>query len=83
MARNTVGNIDGLANTLGSDGGRAGSASSDTPASVSADYNDVAKLRAALKSYSSTSYTDARLDLMTRNDMIYALRLAKAPSSIN
>lgn len=86
MARNTVGNMDGLANKLGSDGGRGGSTSASTPADVSDHYLDVASLRAALQDAvdgDPTTYTDARLDLMTRNDMLYALRLQRAASSIN
>lgn len=86
MARNNVGNMDGLANTLGSDGGRAGSESATTPEDVSAHYLDIASLKAALQDEEDgdpTTYTDARLELMTRNDMIYALRLQRAATSIN
>lgn len=36
----------------------------------------VSSLRTALKAYSATSYSDARLDDMLENDMIYAARLA-------
>lgn len=35
----------------------------------------IAALRAALTTYSATSYTADRLNAMTENDMIYAARL--------
>ncbi len=39
-------------------------------------------LRTRLKAISGTSYSDARLDLMTENDMIYALRVHDAAGSL-
>ena len=38
-------------------------------------YDDPDSLRAALNSVSSTTYSTSRLDKMTINDMIYAVRL--------
>lgn len=40
-----------------------------------ANYDDVASLRARLTAISSTTYTTARLNAMTKNDMVYAVRL--------
>lgn len=40
------------------------------------------EMRARLQAISATTYSDAQLDLMTENDMIYALRLADAPGSV-
>lgn len=39
------------------------------------NYDTVAELRSRLTTLNSTSYTTARLEQMTKNDMIYALRL--------
>lgn len=39
-------------------------------------------MRARLKAISGTSYSDARLDLMTYNDMVYALRVHDAAGSL-
>lgn len=42
----------------------------------------ITSLRARLTAISATSYTTARLDAMSVNDMIYAVRLADQPTSI-
>ena len=41
----------------------------------------VSALRTRLTALNATSYTPARLDAMTENDMVYALRLASADSA--
>jgi hypothetical protein len=41
-----------------------------------ANYADVSSLRARLATIDGTYYTSARLDKMTKNDMVYAVRLA-------
>jgi hypothetical protein len=46
------------------------------PGTLNAMANDVAGLRTRLTAINSTSYSTARLDLMTKNDMEYAVRLA-------
>ena len=51
----------------------------DKVGTVLAEVNNlssVSLLRTRLKALSGTTYTDARLDAMTRNDMVYALRLS-------
>jgi len=40
------------------------------------------EMRARLKVIAAGTYTDAYLDLMTVNDMVYAIRLAEAPASV-
>jgi hypothetical protein len=37
--------------------------------------SDIASMRARLQVISATAYTNARLDSMTMNDMLYAIRL--------
>lgn len=39
-------------------------------------------MRARLKAISGTTYSDAQLDLMTYNDLVYAIRLNDAPGSV-
>lgn len=46
-----------------------------------ANYGQVSTLRTRLNGLSATSYTTARLDSMTVNDMVYALRVASADSA--
>lgn len=45
------------------------------PIGTEANYVDVAALRARLTAINSGYYTTARLDNMTKNDMVYAVRL--------
>ncbi len=40
------------------------------------NYNDVGALRARLTAVAAASYPATRLNTMTKNDMVYALRLA-------
>jgi hypothetical protein len=39
-------------------------------------------LRARLQAINATTYSNAQLDMMTENDMLYALRLVEAPGSV-
>jgi hypothetical protein len=65
-----------LGNLLGYVDKRAGRGGTmNIPASAIANYRDIAGLRARLTAINATSYSSARLDSMTENDMIYALRL--------
>jgi hypothetical protein len=43
---------------------------------------DIASMRARLTAISGTTYTTARLDTMTANDMMYAIRVNDEPTSI-
>lgn len=67
---NDVGNMVGFVDK------RAGRGGTVVIPATSTNYDDVASLRARLTAISATSYSPARLDIMTENDMIYALRLA-------
>lgn len=41
---------------------------------TAANYDDVASLKARLGAISATTYSAARLNSMTKNDMVFALR---------
>lgn len=84
MADNTIGNLDGTVNTFdGSDGGRDGRTTQTTRSEVVADYDSVQSMRDALKTEAPDTYDDATLNTMTRNDMLYALRLLRSPEAVN
>ena len=59
---------------------RAGSASNNI--TTDANFSDIAGMRTRLTAISATAYSAANLDKMTRNDMMYALRLADEAASI-
>lgn len=44
-------------------------------------YDAVSDMRSRLNTLSATSYTAARLDAMTVNDMVYALRVASSDNA--
>lgn len=46
------------------------------------DYNDITSLRTRLAAIDAGFYTAARLNTMTYNDMIYAVRRNDSPTSI-
>lgn len=50
--------------------------------STTINYNDVAALRARLIALNAPYYTTARLDALTKNDMVYAVRLADDAAGI-
>jgi len=54
----------------------AGSNASPISSTLYAATRDIAALDAQLITFNAAYYTQARLDTMTRNDKIYALRLA-------
>lgn len=56
---------------------RLGVTDKRVPASVGTDANfkDIAAMRTRLTAINATSYSTARLDIMSTNDMVYALRL--------
>jgi hypothetical protein len=45
------------------------------------NYENIADLKARLTAINATSYSAARLAQMTKNDMVYALRLATADAA--
>jgi hypothetical protein len=67
-----------LSNTLGvadrRESTNAQAKSSTTPVGTILNYGDVTKLRARLTAINAGRYTSAFLDVMTKNDMVYALR---------
>jgi hypothetical protein len=62
---------------------RAGTGFTSTPFATKANYTDIADMRARLTAISGTIYTAARLDQMTQNDMVYAIRLNDDAAGIN
>lgn len=61
----------------------AGSAAVSTnPLGTPANYKDLASMDTRLTAISATTFTQARLDTMTQNDKVYALRLIDDSSSI-
>lgn len=71
-------------NLLGVADKRQGRSSSSTQVTntLANNLKDVASMRARLTAISATSYTPARLDTMTANDMAYAIRLNDDPGGI-
>lgn len=46
------------------------------------NYDNITDLRTRLTAISATTYTAARLDAMSKNDMIYAVRVTDDPTGI-
>lgn len=88
LADQQLGNIAGVASRhVGSGTQRSNMSGSDTSpqnAAGDADANrdSIANMRARLTAINATSYTTARLNTMTTNDMLYAIRLADNPGGI-
>lgn len=77
MANNQVGTIFHYADAqIG-----RGQTSTERSSQV-ANLTSVAAMRTRLNAISSTTYSTARLDLMTKNDMLYAIRLESDATSI-
>lgn len=53
-----------------------------TSMNTGTNFNSVANLRARLAVVNAAYFTSARLDNMTKNDMVYALRIADEPTGI-
>lgn len=77
MARNDISNPHGVTNATKGRGD--GTTSNDAAVDAALD---VTSMRSALKTQSATTYTDAVLDKMTKNDMLYALRLANDSANV-
>lgn len=52
------------------------------PIATPANYASISAMRTRLTAISATAYSAANLDLMTVNDMVYALRLADDAAGI-
>ncbi len=61
---------------------RAGRATAAVPLAEKNNYSTVTDLRTRLAAINGAYFTSARLDLMTKNDMIYALRQASDSAGI-
>lgn len=65
-------------NSIGVTDRRRTQTQTDLPGTLgtSVNYTDVGSLRTRLAAIDAGYYTSARLDNMTKNDMVYAVRLA-------
>ena len=72
MAKADLTDSFGVADRRGSTAAQA--ISSTTATGTPNNYTDITKLRARLATINAGRYTSAFLDIMTKNDMIYALR---------
>lgn len=86
MADQRIGNLYGVARaTNGSGNERSNLANADgdpRTTYVNANLNDIATMRTRLAAINAAVYTDAVLNTMTFNDMVYAIRVADDPTSI-
>lgn len=78
MAQNEVGNPLGLVDKRKA----VRNGSTTAPVTAAANFVDVAGLRTRLFAVNPTSYSQVRLEKMTKNDMVYALRVADEAASI-
>lgn len=74
MAQHQIGNAQGVVDKNRSTARSV--AKSNGSISTAANYDNVAAMDARLQAINGTYYTNARLDSMTMNDKVYALRLA-------
>jgi hypothetical protein len=56
--------------------------SSTSPLGTPLNYADITKLRTRLAAINGARYTSANLDVMTKNDMIYAIRVSDDAAGI-
>lgn len=76
MAQAEIENQLGFADKRRTQGNTANNTATD------ANYADVAALRTRLAVVNAAYYTAAQLNLMTKNDMVYALRVADDAAGI-
>lgn len=79
---NPLGYVDKRRNNRGQDLGNANGNPVSAGAGDASNYASVAGLRARLTAVNATYYTAARLESMTKNDMVYAVRLADDAAGI-
>ena len=86
MAQQRVGNMLGVAAANVASGSQRTNMNGDgtSPQNEHALTNMLSntQLRARLTAISATAYPSATLDVMTRNDMIYAVRVSDFPATI-
>lgn len=81
MAQHQVGNLShGFVDKQRSTSKSA--AKSNGSVATPANYDNIAALDARLTAISATTYTQARLDTMSLNDKVYAVRLADDPNTL-
>jgi xanthine dehydrogenase molybdopterin-binding subunit B len=80
MAKADLTNTKGVTDKRNSTAANA--VSSTTVLGVPLNYDDITKLRARLTAINAGRYTSAYLDILTKNDMIYALRTLDDPTGI-
>lgn len=80
MADRQIGNIHGVA---ARGGHQQNGGSTATNAYDDTDLNDIAAMRTRLTAINGAVYTSARLDQMSFNDMVYAIRLNDDPGTMN
>jgi hypothetical protein len=71
-----------IENPVGVTDKRKTQGSTSHPLATEANYVDVAALRARLTAINAGYYTAAVLNLMTKNDMVYAVRVADDAAGI-
>ena len=73
-----------IKNRLGVTDKRTGRGTTTTPvaAALYTNTRDIASMRARLQAIDSGMFSTARLDTMTHNDMVYALRVIDDPAGI-
>ena len=74
MAQHQIGNSQGVVDKQRSTSRSV--AKSNNSVSTPANYDNVAAMDARLQAINAGYYTNARLDSMTMNDKVYALRIA-------
>lgn len=80
MAQHQVGEVEvGFVNKNRATAGSVAKSNGDV--ATPANYENMAALDARLTAISATTYTASRLDTMTLNDKIYALRLSDDPTT--
>lgn len=85
MANQRIGNTIGVVALNNVNGTQRSNTNGSTTAQGEhddTDYTDIAALRTRLAAIDAGFYTAARLNTMTRNDMIYAVRVADSPATI-
>lgn len=80
MAQHQIGNAQGIVDKKRSTAKSVHK--SDGSIATPANYDNMAALDARLTAISATTYTQARLDTMTMNDKIYAVRMNDDANSI-
>lgn len=80
---NPLGYVDKRRVTRMGDAGNVNGNPVAAGAGDASNYASVAGLRARLTAVNAAYYTTARLNLMTKNDMVYAVRLADDAAGIN